>query len=365
MKIFFPKEKINTRLNQKGIALILVLVVIVTLSVMTAGFTWFMRVEMKLAENHAGDSELEWLGRSGVELARYVLGQQLGMNVPCDALNQKWAGGPGETNDILEFVFLEDNYLGNGKFTVVITDNERKMNINTATDVLIENALSVMGVDATLASTVSDSILDWIDTDDNAKLSGAEDEYYLGLNPPYYCKNGPLDDISELLLIQGITPELYYGIARMEGRSPSSTYIDLDEIHLGRREDESIFEGGMMDLFCVLSSGTVNINTAPAEVLQMLPGVTPEIASEIITFRRGYDDIEGTEDDEMITSVNMLVQAGISEGVIQQLGTYCGVRSTVFEVEVYAELDGQTRVFSSMLHRISEDDIRILYFQWK
>lgn len=241
------------------------------------------------------------------------------------------------------------------------------MNINTATADLIENALSVMGVDATLSSTISDSILDWRDTDDDAKLSGAEDEYYLGLTPPYYCKNGPLDDISELLLIQGVTPELYYGIARMEGRSPSSTYINPDEMQIGgRNEEESYFEGGMMDLFCTLSSGTVNINTAPAEVLQMLPGITPEVADEIVSYRCGLDGVEATEDDEIITNINMIMNVpGMAEATMQQLSSYCGVRSTVFEVEVRASIDGQERIFSSMIYRVSAKDVRILYFQWK
>lgn len=361
------KTSLARRSRQSGIALVIVLIVIIVLAGMASGFAWFMKVEMKLANNHLSDSELEWLGRSGVELARYMVGQQLNLNQPCDALNQKWAGGPGQTNDLLEFVYLEDNYLGNGVFSVSITDNERKMNINTATEDLLENALSVLGADSTLASTITDSILDWRDTDDDAKLSGAEGEYYLGLDPPYYCKNGPLDDISELLLIQGVTPELYYGIARMEGRTPTSTYIDPDQVGIGRSyEDENLFEGGMMDLFCTLSSGTLNINTAPAEVLQMLPGMTPEIANEIITYRRGLDDVEGTEDDVMISNINMLMQVpGMPQALVQQIGSFCGIRSTVFEVEVQAQVGEQTRTFSSMLHRVSANDVRILYFQWK
>src|SRR6266496_1226971 len=89
---------------------------------------------MKLAENVESESELEWIGRSGVELARYVLAQQL--NIPgesgYDALNQKWAGGPGGTNDLLADISLENNQLGRGKFSVKIIDLERKMNLNYA-----------------------------------------------------------------------------------------------------------------------------------------------------------------------------------------------------------------------------------------
>ena len=98
----------------------------------------------------------------------------------------------------------------------------------------------------------------------------------------------------------------------------------------------------------------------------MLPGVTPEIANEIVSYRNGMDGSEATEDDVMITSTQMLMTiSGMNEALMQQLSQYCGVRSTVFEVEVYARVGDQERVFSSMLHRVSAKDVRILYFQWK
>lgn len=361
------KHSANIRTNS-GIALIIVMVVIVSLGILVSGFAWFMRVEMKLATNHLSDSELEWLGRSGVELARYVVGQQLNLSKPCDALNQKWAGGPGETNDVLEMVFLEENYLGNGVFDVIITDNERKMNINTADSTFIQNALEVMGVADDQRTTIAQSIADWIDTNDDPQLSGAEEDYYMGLAVPYHCKNGPLDDIAELLLIQGVTPEIYYGLARIDGRTPSFHKINEEENEENNNflDNDYEFDGGMMDLFCTLSSGTININTVPIEVLQMFPNMTPEMAREIITYRAGLDGVEGTEDDEMISNVSQLQAVpSMDQGVVQILSTYCGVRSTVFTVEVIAEIDGQQRKFSSMLHRVSANDVRILYFQWE
>ena len=44
-------------------------------------------------------------------------------------------------------------------------------------------------------------------------MGGAESDYYQSLDPPYYAKNGPIDELSELLLIKGIrdAPELYWG----------------------------------------------------------------------------------------------------------------------------------------------------------
>ena len=52
-----------------------------------------------------------------------------------------------------------------------------------------------------------------MDPDELPRLKGAESDYYLSLSPPYVSKNGPIDDLSELLLVQGITPEMYWGSA--------------------------------------------------------------------------------------------------------------------------------------------------------
>ncbi|MBI3192749.1 MAG: hypothetical protein HYZ36_08795, partial [Pedosphaera parvula] len=65
---------IRTSHSRQGIALILVMMVIFVLGILAGGFAYSMKVETKLARNAGDESELEWLGRSGVELARYVLG---------------------------------------------------------------------------------------------------------------------------------------------------------------------------------------------------------------------------------------------------------------------------------------------------
>src|SRR2546421_11778589 len=60
-----------------GIAIVIVLISIFVLAILAGGFATAMRVETKLARNANSESELEWLGRSGVEYARWILAQQL------------------------------------------------------------------------------------------------------------------------------------------------------------------------------------------------------------------------------------------------------------------------------------------------
>jgi general secretion pathway protein K len=258
--------KLQTHASSGGIALIIVMIVIIVLGIMAGGFAYSMKVETTLARRANADPDLEWLGRSGVELARYILAQPV-PNEPFDALNQKWAGGPGSYTannlpmggvpDPLSQISLENNQLGAGHFSIKITDLERKANVNLADQGLLQQALFLVGVDPSSMSTIIDSVLDWRDPDDNPHINGTESEYYLKQDPPYVAKNGPIDDLSELLLIRGITPEMYFG-----------------------HEDKP----ALADALTARSRGTVNINTASQPVLSAL-GLSDAEISNIVQER--------------------------------------------------------------------------------
>jgi len=51
-------------------------------------------------------------------------------------------------------------------------------------------------------TALASSIIDWIDPDNVTHMNGAESDYYQGLEPPYYARNRPMDDLSDLLLIK-------------------------------------------------------------------------------------------------------------------------------------------------------------------
>ena len=75
----------------------MVMVTIFILAMLAGGLALSMKVETKLARNASYDSELDWIGRSGVELACYILAEQSKISAePYDSLNQIWAGGPGQ-----------------------------------------------------------------------------------------------------------------------------------------------------------------------------------------------------------------------------------------------------------------------------
>ncbi len=94
--------------------------------------------------------------------------------------------------------------------TVTVEDEAEKLNINTASDEDILSMLKGSGMDEDLALTITDSILDWRDSDDLRRVNGAEEDYYESLDIPYKPTNGPFRSIFELLLVRGVTDEIFW-----------------------------------------------------------------------------------------------------------------------------------------------------------
>ena len=198
-----------------------------------------------------------WLGRSGVEYARWILSQQASIvGEPYDSLNQIWAGGPGgpgETNSVLAGISMDNFAVGDGTVSLKIIDLERFANINTANTAELQQALTVMGVDADDISVVSDSIQDWRSPAAPPRVAGAESDYYQSLTPPYNAKNAPIDDISELLLVKGVTPEMYYGGT---SNSPASQQPQHPKLGFGTAPGQAPdYPFGLKDVFTAISTG--------------------------------------------------------------------------------------------------------------
>ncbi|HXF10300.1 MAG TPA: general secretion pathway protein GspK [Desulfuromonadaceae bacterium] len=353
--------------RHEGVALIIVMIAIVVLGILAAAFAYSMKVETHLAATANSNQRLVWLGRSGVELARWVLVQEASIpGEPYDAKNQIWAGGsgsPGESNSVLTGLSLTDYPIGEGTVSLKIEDLERYANINTASSEELHQALTVMGVDADSISVVSDSIQDWVDPDDAPRIAGAEDDYYQSLNPPYNCKNAPIDDVSELLLIKGIwnQPEIFFG-GTASNHAPSAFQHKLG---VGRTPNEiPDYPFGLKDVFTPFSNGRINVNTADANVLQLIPGIDANVAASILALRAGPDGADGTEDDTPFQSVNQLTMANIDSRIVGQLSRYCTVRSATFKVTVTAKTGLFSRDYEAILYRNGRN-VQVVSFYWE
>jgi general secretion pathway protein K len=363
-KMKWPQSKSSER----GIALIIVMVIVVVFAVLAGGLAYSMKVETKLARNSSWDTELEWMGRSGIELAKFVLSQSGQGGQQYDALNQKWAGGTGETNDALADVSLTDNHLGHGTFSIKIKDCDSKFNINLAamTPEIVNQACVLMGVDAADAPRIVNAIVDWIDRDDLTRMgsSDTESSYYESLPSPYRAKNGPIDDLTEMMMIKGITRGMFYG-SRGSGTMVSRG-IPVSNQFNRRNREEPIYPIGFVDLFTTVSGRFININTASAEVIQLIPDVDGNLANAIIETRNGPDHMQGNEDDMPFRSIGEIRNVpGMTADIAALFGRYFSTRSSTFEVEVETQIDAVKRTYYAMLRRVGNGQIVTLFMYWR
>jgi hypothetical protein len=222
-----------------------------------------------------------------------------------------------------------------------------------------------MGVSAGEATPIVNSILDWTDVDGHTRPEGAETDYYQNLRPSYAAKDGPIDDLSELLLIKGVIPELYWGTSSSD--HPPGIFQPLNSrSHL---PSEAIsFPVGLVELFTPLSDGKININTASAAVLQLIPGVDPLAAEAIVGGRSGQADpgMPGMMGPyRSVGEVARVPELPRGGPLINMLNQYCDTRSRTFQVQVDADVGGYKRTFYAVLGRTGPRDVQILTFYWK
>jgi hypothetical protein len=89
-----------------------------------------------------------------------------------------------------------------------------------------------------MTEPIADAILDWIDSDSQSRMLGAEQDFYSTLQPPYAPRNGPLGSIEELLLVRDVTPALLFGPdlnrnANIDGVEEPLTVIDNADNSMG------------------------------------------------------------------------------------------------------------------------------------
>lgn len=172
------------------------------------------------------------------------------------------------------------NYRADENIVVRIYDHAGKININgirpERLQRLIENRLGE-NFDPRDVQALLSAWSDWIDLNDIPNpVDGAENDYYLSLDPPYAARNSPqFDTVEELRLIRGFD-ELFRG-------------VNLDAA------------------FTVYGTGSaIDPNLATREALRLLPGLDDELIEQIIALRKEQDIRAMREIGDIVPLENMV-----------------------------------------------------------
>lgn len=234
---------------RKGTVLLAVLVVVVILSLAVYQYSELTLSEYKSADQSQRQVQALALAESGVHYAAALLSSADSM---ASSLSNNPYHNPGMFTKIqvpfddrggfkgtFSLLAPPDPQAGDGAIRFGAIDESGKINLNSllALDRAAKGsqpgqlAVSVLQALPNMTADIAASIVDWLDADTTPLPGGAEDEYYSALNPPYRCKNGPLDSLEELLLVKGVTPELLFGQSRnpyrLAGGSNDNASTDL------------------------------------------------------------------------------------------------------------------------------------------
>lgn len=258
--------------SQKGIALLLVLWVMTLLMVIVFSFSLLAKTEINSTIHFKESIEKKFYAEAGIQRAIMELFYKLeNKNIPLEFEETE----PWKTDGTPYSVEF-----GDGFFSVRITDESGKVDINKTPEIILRNLLINLGVSQDDTDIIVDSIMDWKDSDDLYRLHGAESDYYMSLRNPYKAKNAPFDTVEELLLVRGMTPEILYGDNERKG------LIDFITVHSNKN--------------------TINIRSAPREVLASIPGMTMDLAQAIIDFREN-NELEDPSEIQSIVGENFPV----------------------------------------------------------
>ncbi len=284
------------RKREEGVALILTLLITAILVTLIVEVNYSTQVDLRIAGNFRNDLQAGYLAKSGVNIAISYLKYDV-ETTDTDSLDEDWAKP------------YPPIPVGDGFVMVLIEDENAKINLNELVkggkvNDQIHDILIRMFDAADVDIGILDAVIDWIDPDDDPSPDGAEDYYYGSLDPPYECKNAPLDTLSELLMIKGITDEVYEEISK---------YLTIYS-----------------------KEGKININTASKEVLMFLDeGIDEPMAEGIIEYRmekpfENKDELKPViNNDELYGRIEKIIDVASNAFNVTSVGRVERVEKTI------------------------------------
>ena len=218
------RNKVGTarRQTEEGAILLVVLWIALAMGLLGMSFSAAIRTEVHAARNVVDQKQSFYMARAGIEYAVYKI---LEARSAFSATQQQSEGNLDQIPEVLTGSLTLP--LRNGVARIEVADEGGKINLSTPmTETqldLVYNLLIIVGVDPLHADVITDSIVDWVDPDDFPSPNGAESDYYLSLKTPYVAANGAFQVPEQLLLVRGVTPEIYYG---KKGLSKSGEKVD-------------------------------------------------------------------------------------------------------------------------------------------
>lgn len=305
----------DTRRNgQRGVALITAMLIAALVTVAAVAMASRQTLDMRRTGNML-EVDQAYMYALGMEaLAAQVLVQDKKDTGDIDTLNEDWA------------IPLPPTTIEGGAISGSLADMQASFNLNNTVDTkqkadpvqikMFQSLLqqvSKANEDVQISPFVANRVADWIDADLNTSADGAEDLEYLGADTPYRAANRFMASPSELGAILGVSP------------------VDVDVL--------------MPFVSTLPVPTTINVNTAPAEVIMTLDEkITESIAGTLVEYRKENPFKDKTDFEQKL----------LSDYDIKIDNKLFDIKSNYFMVSVDATIGRTHLTMYSLLERIND-----------
>ena len=327
--------------------MIVVLLIILVLAVIILEFNYASRINLHIADNSYRSQQALNCAEAGINIAITALSKHADIYTD-DTIRELLSG---ETQVQIEegycTLYVEEE---NGKINI----NQLKTKDNQIMRRRVDQMLRLIDVlnsqyeeRAPIRYSIVPAIIDWVDADDNVtrlpfvkkENEGAEEDYYDRLEVPYACKNAPFETLNELLLVKEMTQEIFEG-------SPGDEREGLRPVP------------GMRAFLTIYGDGKIDINHAPAEVIQSLSEGVDLALAEVIIARRELDLFRSVQELAAIPGMTPEIYASIRESItVRPAGRY-------YRVTAYGVVGDFARRIQVMVGKgSSRGGVRILLWE--
>lgn len=280
--------------NERGIALLMTITVITLIIVATLEMNRRVRTAVIATATTRDRFTLSFMASSGIHAAMAMLAKDKAQSA-ADSIQEDWAN-PEKISEVIQAIPFEEgsvtftikDEIGKIQVNALINEfprskkNKKDQQFNEEQKLLWDNLLRpIVSKDEkselNATTNIINAMKDWMDTDDNdSGVNDSESDYYEGLDPPYSCRNGPLQHVEELLQIKGIKADFF---GKSEETASISEYITVYGTRKPIGDQAFAYDG------------KININTAELPVLAALIGEdNTECAQAIFNYRKETED---------------------------------------------------------------------------
>jgi general secretion pathway protein K len=297
--------------RERGAAVITAMLVVALAATAAAFMMWQNHLWLRQVENMDQQAQARWIAHAAIQWSTAILDED---TRDIDDENEKWAATPppfmAEGGEVTSFIkdaqgmINLNNLVHNGKLS------QRDMVILTRLMIALE-----------INPNAINALVDWMDADSEVTYpGGAEDMQYLAIEPSYRAANRKLEDVSELYRVQGFSRESILKLQPYVTALPAAT--------------------------------TINVNTAPAEVLVAVCSGLQLADATALVKRRGSRPFKDKDD----------FRKQLPQGVQAQEEDY-NVSSNFFNASAIARNGRAQAAYQALLERPAQGRTKIMWLK--